>query len=253
MRLKDEIAVITGAGSGIGRATAQLFASEGATVVVADVDDEGGRGTVELVERAGGRASHAHCDVTDEAQVQALFETAERDHGRVSIVFNNAGAMIRGPVTEIDIEAFKRNMTLNVVGVVLGCKHGIPALRRNGGGAIVNTASAASLIGLPNASAYCASKGAVLQFTRAVAAEVSRENIRVNAICPGLIDTPFYAPDYAAGADPEQFRATNGARAPMGRMGRPEEIAAGVLYLASSEASYCTGAALSADGGITAV
>lgn len=253
MRLQDEIAVITGAASGIGRATAQLFAREGATVVVADVDDEGGRGTVDLVEQGGGRASYVHADVTDEAQVRSLFETAESEHGRVSIVFNNAGAMIRGPVTEIDIEAFKRNMTLNVVGVVLGCKYGIPALRRNGGGAIVNTASAASLIGLPNASAYCASKGAVLQFTRAVAAEVSKENIRVNAVCPGLIDTPFYAPDYAAGADPEQFRAVNGARAPMGRMGRAEEIAAGVLYLASSEASYCTGAALAADGGITAV
>jgi len=161
--------------------------------------------------------------------------------------------MIRGAVTEIDVEHFERTMRLNVTGVVLGCKHGVPALRRNGGGTIVNTASAASLIGLPNASAYCASKGAVLQFTRAVAAEVSKESIRVNAVCPGLVDTAFYAPDYVAGADPEQFRETNGARAPMGRMGQPEEIAAAVLYLASPESSYCTGAALSVDGGITAV
>jgi NAD(P)-dependent dehydrogenase (short-subunit alcohol dehydrogenase family) len=253
MKLQDEVAVITGAGSGIGRATAQLFATEGATVVVSDVDDEGGRGTVELIEGAGGRASLVHADVTDEGEMGKLFERAEAEHGKVSIVYNNAGAMIRGPVTEIDIAAFQRNLTLNVIGVVLGCKHGIPALRRNGGGAIVNTASAASLIGLPNASAYCAAKGAVLQFTRAVAAEMSKEGIRVNAICPGLIDTAFYAADYEAGADADRFKAVNGARAPMGRMGTAEEIATGVLYLASSDASYCTGTALSVDGGITAV
>jgi NAD(P)-dependent dehydrogenase (short-subunit alcohol dehydrogenase family) len=161
--------------------------------------------------------------------------------------------MSRGAVAEIDVDELIAVMMLNVVGVVLGCKHGVPALRRNGGGAIVNTASAAALIGLPNASVYCASKGAVLQLTRAVAAEVSKDNIRVNAVCPGLIDTPFYAPDYAAGADPQEFRAINGARAPMGRMGRPEEIAAAVLYLASRESSYCTGATLSIDGGITAI
>ena len=253
MKLQDEVAVITGAGSGIGRATALLFAKEGATVVVSDVDDEGGGGTVEQIKAADGKASYVHANVTDEAEMEALFAAAEGEHGKVSIVYNNAGAMMRGPVTEIDIDAFQRNLTLNVTGVVLGCKHGVPALRRNGGGNIVNTASAASLIGLPNASAYCAAKGAVLQFTRAVAAELSKEGIRVNAICPGLIDTAFYAPDYAKGADPEEFKATNGARAPMGRMGTAEEIAAGVLYLASSDASYCTGTALSVDGGITAV
>lgn len=253
MRLNDEVAVITGAGSGIGRETARLFAREGAAVLVTDVDEDGGQETVELIVDAGGQALFARADVTSEQDVVAMFETAEREYGRVSIVFNNAGRMIRGPVTEIDVEQFESAMRLNVTGVVLGCKHGVAALRRADGGAIVNTASAASLIGLPNASAYCASKGAVLQFTRAVAAEVSKEGIRVNAICPGLIDTAFYAPDYAAGADPEQFRSTNGARAPIGRMGQPEEIAAGVLYLASSESSYCTGAALSVDGGITAI
>lgn len=253
MRLNDEVAVITGAASGIGRETARLFAREGASVLLADVDESGGQETQRLIADAGGRAQFLSTDVTSEEQVIAMFEAAEREYGRVSIVFNNAGRMIRGPITEIDIAEFERVMRLNVTGVVLGCKHGVAALRRAGGGVIVNTASAASLIGLPNASAYCASKGAVLQLTRAVAAEVSKEGIRVNAICPGLIDTAFYAPDYAKGADPEQFRAVNGARAPIGRMGRPEEIAAGVLYLACSESSYCTGAALSVDGGITAV
>jgi meso-butanediol dehydrogenase / (S,S)-butanediol dehydrogenase / diacetyl reductase len=253
MKLQDEVAVITGAGSGIGRATALLFAKEGATVVVSDFNDEGGKETVGLIEAAGGKASFVHADVTNEDEMKGLFEAAESEHGKVTIVYNNAGAMIRGPVTEIDIDAFQRNMTLNVTGVVLGCKYGVAALRRNGGGAIVNTASALSFIGVPNASAYCAAKGAVLQFTRAVAAETSKEGIRVNAICPGLIDTAFYAPDYEKGADPDEFKATNGSRAPMGRMGNAEEIAAAVVYLASSDASYVTGTALSVDGGITAV
>lgn len=251
MRLQDEVAVITGAGSGIGRETARLFASEGASVVVADVDEAGGRETEQMVRDAGGEALFVSTDVTREGDVVALFAAAQDRYGRVSIVFNNAGRMIRGAVTDIDVDEFERNMTLNVTGVMLGCKHGVPALRSNGGGAIVNTASAASLIGLPNASAYCASKGAVLQLTRAVAVEVAKDGIRVNAVCPGLVDTAFYAPDYAAGADPEEFRRANGARAPMGRMAGPQEIAAAVLYLASPEASYCTGAALSVDGGIT--
>jgi meso-butanediol dehydrogenase/(S,S)-butanediol dehydrogenase/diacetyl reductase len=253
MRLKDEIAVITGAGSGIGRETATLFAREGASVLVADVDVGNGRQTAEMIKQDGGEAIFVRVDVTSEPDVLAMFDAAESAYGRVSIIFNNAGRMIRGPVTEIDVDAFAAALMLNVIGVALGCKHGVPALRRNGGGTIVNTASAASLIGLPNASAYCATKGAVLQLTRAVAAEVVKDGIRVNAVCPGLIDTAFYAPDYAAGADPEQFRAVNGARAPMGRMGQPEEIAEAVLYLASPASSYVTGAALSVDGGITAV
>lgn len=253
MRLKDEIAVITGAGSGIGRETATLFAREGASVVVADVDEGNGQETTELITQDGGEATFVRADVTSESDVAAMFAAAESAYGRVSIVFNNAGRMIRGPITEIDVDAFASALTLNVIGVALGCKHGVLALRRNGGGAIVNTASAASLIGLPNASAYCATKGAVLQLTRAVAAEVVKDGIRVNAVCPGLVDTAFYAADYAAGADPDQFRAINGARAPMGRMGRPEEIAEAVLYLSSAASSYVTGAALSVDGGITAV
>ena len=253
MRLDNEVALVTGGASGIGRETALLFAQEGAAIVVADVDDANGRETAQAIEQAGGKAIFVHADVTVESDVVAMVRAAEDAYERVSILFNNAGRMCRGAVAEIDMDEFLGVMMLNVVGVVLGCKHGVPALRRNGGGAIVNTASAAAVVGVPNASVYCATKGAVLQFTRAVAAEVVKDNIRVNAVCPGLIDTPFYAPDYAAGADPDEFRAATGARAPMERMGRPEEIAAAVLYLASGESSYCTGAALSVDGGITAI
>jgi NAD(P)-dependent dehydrogenase (short-subunit alcohol dehydrogenase family) len=253
MRLKDEVAVITGAGSGIGRETALLFAREGASVVVADVDEDNGQETAEQIRSQGSPATFVRADVTSESDVAGLFDTAESTYGRVSVLFNNAGRMIRGPVTEIDVDAFSRALSLNVIGVALGCKHGVPALRRNGGGAIVNTASAASLIGLPNASAYCATKGAVLQFTRAVAAELVNDGIRVNAVCPGLIDTAFYAPDYSGEAAHRQFVEAQGMRAPMGRMGQPHEIAEAVVYLASSSASYVTGAALSVDGGITAV
>jgi meso-butanediol dehydrogenase/(S,S)-butanediol dehydrogenase/diacetyl reductase len=253
MRLKDEVAVITGAGSGIGRETALLFAREGASVVVADVDEGNGQETTEQITSQGGTATFVAADVTSEPDVVDMFDTAESTYGRVSILFNNAGRMIRGPVTEIDVDAFSRALSLNVIGVALGCKHGVPALRRNGGGAIVNTASAASLIGLPNASAYCATKGAVLQFTKAVAAEVVNDGIRVNAVCPGLIDTAFYAPDYSGGDARKEFVQAQGGRAPMGRMGEPHEIAEAVLYLASAAASYVTGAALSVDGGITAV
>ncbi len=252
MRLEGEVAVVTGAGSGIGRATARLFAEEGARVVVSDVDAASGEGTVREIVENGGTAHFVQSDVTSEPDVARLFEDAESKHGRVSIVFNNAGRMLRGTVDDVSLDAFRSLLELNVLGVFLGCKYGIPALRRNGGGAIVNTASAVSFIGTPNSVAYCASKGAVLQLTRAVALDVAKEGIRVNAVCPGLADTNFYAPDYAKGVNPEEFRAASGARSPMGRMAGPDEIARAVLYLASSESSFCTGTALLVDGGITA-
>jgi len=252
MRLEGEVAVITGAGSGIGRATARLFAAEGAHVIVSDIDADGGEGTVREIVENEGTADFIKTDVTAEADMARLFDDAEARHGRVSIVFNNAGRMLRGTTDDLSLEAFRSLLELNVLGVFLGCKYGIPALRRNGGGAVVNTASAVSFIGTPNSVAYCASKGAVLQLTRAVAMDVAKENIRVNAVCPGLVDTNFYAPDYAKGINPEDFRASSGARSPMGRMASADEIAAAVLYLASSESSFCTGTALLVDGGITA-
>jgi meso-butanediol dehydrogenase / (S,S)-butanediol dehydrogenase / diacetyl reductase len=192
-------------------------------------------------------------DVTKEPDVKALFDTAESHFEKVTIAFNNAGRMFHSPVADLDLADYYSVFDLNVTGVVLGCKYAVPALRRAGGGSIINTASAAALIGVPNGAVYCASKGAVISFTRAVAAEVVTEGIRLNCICPGLIDTEFYNPRYAAGEDPEEFRKKTGSRAPINRMGRPEEIAYAVLYLASPEASYCTGTAMVVDGGVTAV
>lgn len=252
MRLEGQVAVITGAGSGIGRATARLFANEGARVVAADINSEGGKATVEKLQAAGGEGHFIQTDVRVEGEMEALFAAAEEKYGRVSIVFNNAGRMLRGTVLDITAAELTDLLALNLVGVFLGCRHGIPALRRNGGGTIVNTASAVAFIGTPNAAAYCASKAAVLQLTKAVALDVAKENIRVNAVCPGLVDTDFYAADYKAGRDPDEFKAASGARAPMGRMATAEEIAQAVLYLASGESSFCTGSALLVDGGITA-
>jgi NAD(P)-dependent dehydrogenase (short-subunit alcohol dehydrogenase family) len=253
-RLEGRVALITGAASprGQGAAEARLFAAEGAHVIVSDIDADGGEGTVREIVENEGTADFIKTDVTAEADMARLFDDAEARHGRVSIVFNNAGRMLRGTTDDLSLEAFRSLLELNVLGVFLGCKYGIPALRRNGGGAVVNTASAVSFIGTPNSVAYCASKGAVLQLTRAVAMDVAKENIRVNAVCPGLVDTNFYAPDYAKGINPEDFRASSGARSPMGRMASADEIAAAVLYLASSESSFCTGTALLVDGGITA-
>lgn len=253
VKLERKVAVVTGGGSGIGRATCELFAAEGASVVVADVAEESGQKTVESIAAAGGTAVFVATDVTSEAQVASLIAAAEGHFGGVDIVFNNAGRVSRGSVAEISLDEVRDLFALNVVGVVLGLKYGVPALRRRGGGSIVNTASAAALIGVPNMSAYCASKGAVLQLTRAAAAEVVHDGIRVNAVCPGLVDTNFYAPDYAAGADPAEFRRAYGARVPMGRMATAEEIARAVLFLASDDGAYCTGAALPVDGGVTAV
>jgi meso-butanediol dehydrogenase / (S,S)-butanediol dehydrogenase / diacetyl reductase len=253
MRLKDEVAVITGGGSGIGRVTSKLFATEGAAVVVADVDEDGGNKTVSAIEEAGGKALFVRTNVTKENEVKALFDEAESHFGKVSIAFNNAGRMYHSPVAEMELSDYYSLFDLNVTGVFLGCKYAVPAMRRNGGGSIINTASAAALIGVVNGAVYCASKAAVIAYTRAVAAEVITEGIRLNCICPGLIDTEFYNPRYEAGADPEEFRKATGNRAPIGRMGRPEEIAHAVLYLASPEASYTTGSTMVVDGAVTAV
>lgn len=253
MKLEGKVAVVTGGGSGIGRATCQLFAEEGASVVVADVAGDAAEETVEAIAAGGGTAVPARTDVTKEQEVSSLIDDAERRFGGIDIVFNNAGRLHRSRVTDVSVDEVRTLFDLNVIGVLLGMKYGALALRRRGGGAIVNTASAAALVGVPNMSVYCASKGAVLQLTRAAAAELVTDNIRVNALCPGLIDTNFYSPDYAAGADPAEFRRSYGARAPMGRMGTPEEIARAVLFLASDDGAYCTGVALAVDGGITAV
>src|ERR1700737_3220663 len=251
MRLADKVALITGAGSGIGREAALLFAREGASVVVAEVDDQAGRAAVEQIAASGGTARFVHADVSRAADAQAMIVEAEKAFGRLNVIFNNAGIFpdADGSVADTSEETWDLVMRVNLKGVFLGCKHAIPALLRAGGGSIINTASFVALMGAATPQiAYTASKGGVLSMTREIAVEYARRGIRVNALCPGPIETPLMAELLA---DPAR-RARRLVHIPMGRFGQPEEVARAALFLASDESSLMTGASLVVDAGITA-
>ena len=250
MRLKDKVALITGAGSGIGREAAVLFAGEGASVVAVDVAEAAGRETVSKIEAAGGKASFVRADVSKAPEVRAMVEAAERTYGRLNVLFNNAGIFpaADGSVVDTDEETWDLVMRVNLKGVFLGCKYGIPALLRSGGGSVVNTASFVALMGSATPQiAYTASKGGVLALTRETAVEFARRGIRVNALCPGPVDTPLMAELLS---DPAR-RARRMVHIPFGRLARASEVAAAALFLASEESAYVNGAALVVDGGIS--
>jgi NAD(P)-dependent dehydrogenase (short-subunit alcohol dehydrogenase family) len=245
------VALITGAGSGIGRESALLFAREGAAIVVVDVTDEAGEETVELVRRDGGKALYVHADVSKDADCAAMVGAAEEGFGRLDVLFNNAGIMHGkdDDAVSTDEEVWDLTMAINAKGVFLGCKHGVPALRRAGGGAIVNTASFVAVLGAATPQvAYTASKGAVLAMTRELAVVHARENIRVNALCPGPLQTKLLM-DFL---DTEEKKQRRLVHVPMGRFGLAAEMAKAALFLASDESSYMTGATFLVDGGITA-
>ena len=251
MRLKDKVALITGGGSGIGREASLLFAREGAAVVVVDVVDDAGRQTVDQITRQGGRASYVHADVSLGRDSEAMIAHAEREYGRLNVVFNNAGIMHASDddATQTSEETWDLTMRVNARGVFLGCKFGIPALRRAGGGSIINTASFVAKLGAATAQvAYTASKGAVLSMTRELAVIHARENIRVNALCPGPLKTPLLM----SFLDTDAKKNRRLVHIPMGRFGEASEIAKAALFLASDDSSYMTGAELLVDGGITA-
>ena len=251
MRLKDKVALITGGGSGIGREASLLFAREGASVVVVDVVDDAGRETVAQITGNGGRGSYVHADVSSVKDSEAMIAHAEREFGRLDVVFNNAGIMHPSDDDAISTseETWDQTMLINARGVFLGCKFGIPALRRAGGGSIINTASFVAKIGAATAQvAYTASKGAVLSMTRELAVIHARENIRVNALCPGPLKTPLLMNFL----DTDAKRNRRLVHIPMGRFGEASEIAKAALFLASDDSSYMTGAELLVDGGITA-
>ncbi len=251
MRLDGKIAVITGTAAGIGRATALRFAEEGAAIVGADVSADANATTARLVEEAGGKMVGTTVDVTDDGSVAALFDFAEEQFGRVDIVFNNAGVMLHGDhdaLTTPD-DVIDRTLAINVKGVIHGCRHGIPALRRAGGGSIINTASFVASVGAATPQiAYTASKGAVLSLTRELAVIHARENIRVNALSPGPLRTEMLM----ALLDTDQKRQRRLVHVPMGRFGEASEMANAALFLASDESSYMTGSNLLIDGGLTA-
>lgn len=251
MRLKDKVALITGGSGGIGRESALLFAAEGARLVIADVNDEGGQQTVELVRAQGGEALFVHADVSQAADCEKMVAQAERQFGLLNILFNNAGIMHHNDDNAVTTEETIWDLTMNVnaKGVFLGCKYGIPALRRAGGGSIINTASFVALLGAATPQiAYTASKGAVLSMTRELAVIHARENIRVNALCPGPLRTELLM-SYLNTDEKKQRRLVH---IPMGRFGEAQEIAYAALYLASDESSYVTGTEFLVDGGITA-
>lgn len=251
MRLQGKIAVITGTAAGIGRASALRFAEEGALIVGADVTEAANAETARLVREAGGTMVSTTVDVTDDASVAALFGLAEERFGRVDVIFNNAGVMLPGDddaITTPD-EVIDRTLAINVKGVIHGCRHGIPALRRAGGGSIINTASFVATLGAATPQiAYTASKGAVLSLTRELAVIHAREGIRVNALSPGPLQTELLM----SFLDTEEKRQRRLVHVPMGRFGTASEMANAALFLASDESSYMTGSNLQVDGGITA-
>lgn len=252
MRLAQKTAVITGSGSGIGRAMALVFAAEGAHVLAADLEPATASETARLVREAGGSAESVTVDVADEGQVRALIAFAVERMGRIDIICNNAGI---GSVTDVEhctVEEWDRVMAVNARGVFLGCKHAIPVMLRQGCGSIVNTASVAGLVGLPQRAAYSASKGAVIALTKQIAVEYVQRGIRCNCLCPGTVDSPWVGRLLDQSADPAQARVDLTARQPLGRLGTPEEIARAALYLASDDAAFVTGTAFIIDGGLTA-
>ncbi|MFM2114415.1 MAG: hypothetical protein RI908_156 [Actinomycetota bacterium] len=248
-RLTGKVTLITGAASGLGRVAAEIFAREGARVVVADVVD--GSAAVEGIRSAGGIASFVHCDVTDEASVTAAVRHAVDTHGSLDVMYNNAGVMLTDdddPVAT-PLVTYERTMDINVKGVLLGCRAAIPVMQAQGRGSIINVASFVAHMGAATPQvAYTASKGAVLAMTREIAVIYARQGIRANALCPGPVMTPLLAKFLADDAKRERRLV----HIPMGRFGAPEEIAKGALFLASDDSSWMTGQSLIIDGGITA-
>jgi NAD(P)-dependent dehydrogenase (short-subunit alcohol dehydrogenase family) len=248
--LSGKVAVITGAASGIGKAAAELFAREGAVVLAADISDAAGMAVADAITASGGVCSYVHADTGREADIEAMIHLALARYGRLDALFNNAGIEgSQAATADADVDNWDRVINVNLKGVFLGMKHGIKAMLQSGGGTIVNNASVAGLVGFPGIPAYCAAKGGVVQLTRTASIEYATQGVRVNCLCPGVIDTPMV--ERFTGGEAAATAAMT-AMEPVGRLGRPEEVAELALYLCSDRSSFITGAIIPVDGGFVA-
>jgi NAD(P)-dependent dehydrogenase (short-subunit alcohol dehydrogenase family) len=251
VRLRNKVSLITGAGSGIGQAVALKFASEGAIVIIADRHLETAEKTQHLIEQAGGTGHAIAVDVTQEQQVADAIATTIQKFGRLDVLHNNAGVSVLKPITETSEADWDFLFNVNLKGIFFGCKHAIPSMVQQGGGVIINTGSELAIVGQPLYTAYCATKGGVLAFTRALSVEWAAKGIRINAVCPGPTQTPMLQAEFNLASDPIAEEAATIQSIPAGRLGTPEDIARVAVFLASDDAAFVHGAAIVADGGRT--
>ncbi len=252
MQLQSKVALVTGAGSGIGQATALLFAAEGAKVAVADVDSARIEDTVNIIKTNGGEALALQVDATNSSQVETAVAKVVSVYGRIDILFNNVGTVLIRELADTTEDEWDTILRTNLKSAFLFSKYTLPHMRRQGGGAIVNTGSELGLVGAPSYTAYCASKAGIVLLTKALALECAKWKVRVNCICPGATQTRMLDTEIAHYSDKESITKSIIENIPVGRIAKPKEIAQAVLYLASDASSYMTGATLSVDGGTTA-
>lgn len=252
MRLQGRVAVVTGGSLGIGRATVLGLAREGAAVALAGRDEERGGAATKEVEAQGGEALFVRTDVSHENEVAALMERVRERWGRLDVLVNNAGIHLAGGVVATSLDDWRRVLDVNLTGAFLCTKHAVPLMVRAGGGVIVNVSSEAGLVGIAEQVAYNVSKAGLIGLTRSCAVDLADHGIRVNCVCPGTTETPLVDEAVGRTPDPTAARRNLAERRPLGRLGTPDEIASAIVYLASDEAAYATGAVLSVDGGYTA-
>ena len=251
MKLKGKVAIITGAGSGIGKASAGVFAEEGAKVVVVDWNKETWAQTSEMIRQTGGEAIYCYADVSNAREVEALVNTAVHHYGRLDVLFNNAAIQVMAKLADTAEDVWDRIQHVNLKGVFLGCKYAIPAMIRTGGGSIINMASVLGFVGDPDLAAYCAAKGGVIALTKAGALAYGPQGVRINCICPGDVDTPLLEDYFNKDPNPARLRQEVSSKYALRRIASPREVAQLAVFLASDASSFVTGSTMVVDGGLT--